>query len=117
MISSAIITQCINDLEKYKNSLSYICGDSESAHGYNCAIDCIKDSLKSRIEALADSLKEYDPQDKIDENCECYNEISSMLEVLNADCQNLSDSEFDNTFEEKMRECIKELSLVLEKYS
>ncbi len=117
MIKSKIIIRCINELVEFKYSLLHIEGGDKKTEGYNCAIDCVKDSLKTRIDSLSDSLKEYDPQDNVDEKCECYNEIASMLDVLNADCQNLSKSEFDLAFEEKLKECIKDLSLILEKYA
>ena len=117
MIKSNIIVTCINELVEFSYSLLHIEGNDKKTEGYNCAIDCVKDSLKTRIDSLSESLKEYDPQDKIDEKCECYNEIASMLTVLNADCKSLSNSEFDSAFGAKMTECIKEISLILQKYS
>ena len=117
MLNSKIIDQCIKKLEGYKSTLSYIEGDSQSSSGYNCAIDCVNDSIKTRIDSLSDSLREYEPDDNIDEKCECFNEISSMLAVLNADCQNLSGNEFDDAFKRRLSECIEDLYAILEEYS
>lgn len=117
MIKSKVFVNCIKDLEDFKNSLLYIEGTDSSSEGYNCAIDCVKDSLCTRIDSLKESMKEYDPQDNIDEKCECYNEISSMLSVLNADRKDVRGTEFDKSFEEKIKECIKVLALLLEKYA
>lgn len=117
MIKSHIITACIDELANLKLMLMHIEGSSPTSNGYNCAIDCVRDSLQTRIDSLHDSLREYSPQDCIDEKNECYNEIASMLDVLNADCANLSDSEFDTAYVSKMRECIAQLIELQKKYS
>ena len=117
MIQSKIISKCIEELADFRNSLMSIENDSQYADGYNCAVSCVKGSVQTRIDSLCESLQIYDPNDKINEADECYNEIASLLTVLNEDCEGADDSEFGKSFTNKIKECIKQLADIQSKYS
>ncbi|MBQ4071503.1 MAG: hypothetical protein IJD51_03715 [Clostridia bacterium] len=110
-----IIVDCIKELTAFKASLSPIEEKTKADEGYNCAVSCAKSSAQTRIDYLTEWIEDYSVGDDICEEYECYDCISSMIWVFNADGEPI-EVEFDKGFSLVMQECIPKLEKLLKKY-
>ena len=55
-----MIEKCLQLLNQLFEELTYIEGKDNRSEGYNCAIDCLKDGLNTRIELITEQCEEHD---------------------------------------------------------
>ena len=115
----SIIKQCIVKLDELMNELHEISGKTQSESGYNCAISCARDSIQSRLDMLSEALEDFiEISDEVNEEAECISCITSAISVLEGDVEDASsNSLFDNSFREKLKEVISNLYVILDDYN
>lgn len=98
-----MIEKCLELLNQLLEELTYIEGKDNHSEGYNCAIDCLKDGLNTRIELITELCEEHEDDSEycavtiIDEILNLFKVIDECSEEINVEIKegyNLAVSEF-----------------------
>ena len=111
-----IVLDLINKLMSISDNLVEKEEKDAKADGYNCAVSCIKSSIKSRVEYLLEMI-DGETQETISEVSECYDTLNSMIQILQSECKEESGNlNFDIGFCQLLSECLPKLTEMLKKY-